>query len=413
MLNADDNLNNIYSVTEITREIKDTLELGVPPIWVQGEISNYVHHGSGHMYFSLKDENAQISCVMWKSRNAALPFVPMNGKTINAFGEIKVYEKRGFYQLDIQKMAPLGIGELQLAFEALKNKLFEQGLFDESAKKPIPKMPQNIGIITSQTGAAIRDILSGLNERFPGVQKVLRPTRVQGEGAAQDIAAAIYEFNQLDTVDVIILGRGGGSLEDLWAFNEEVVARAIFESAIPIISAVGHQVDYTISDFVADERAATPSAAAALAVPDRDELKRKLQTDFSRCIMSLQQAISSRQEKLSHLSSAYAFRRPLDSLQQNRQRIDDLMQSITVDCKQKFRQSQEKLDAQKKRIFSLHPKSILQRGYAVVQHKYKKSLVRQASQLENDDDVRIYFAHGVAEGRILEIDPAGDISSII
>jgi exodeoxyribonuclease VII large subunit len=405
-------IENIYSVSEITHEIKDTLEYGLPPIWVQGEVSNFVHHGSGHMYFSLKDENAQITCVMWKSRNAAIPFRPVDGSTVNAYGDIKVYEKRGSYQLDVQKMAPLGIGELQMAFEALKEKLLEEGLFDDVFKKELPLFPQRIGIITSQTGAAIRDIATGLNKRFPGIEKILRPTLVQGEGAAKDIAAAIDELNEYDQIDVIILGRGGGSMEDLWAFNEEIVARAIFKSRIPIVSAVGHQIDYTISDFVADQRAATPSAAAEMTTPDSTELARSVQTNHSRSIAAMQQNIDDRRDQLSNLSKDYAFRRPLDLVNQNRQKIDDLMQSANVLTRQKLQHRRDHFMLQSKRISALHPTSVMQRGYAVVQHKENKNILRQAAQLVNDDSVRIFFEKGTAEGRIIEIDPDGDLSHL-
>ena len=405
-------IENIYTVSEITREIKEALEFGIPPIWVKGEISNYVHHSSGHMYFSLKDEYAQITCVMWKSRNAGLTFKPEDGKTINAYGEITVYEKRGAYQLDIQKMALVGIGELQLAFEELKTKLRDEGLFDDSFKKSIPTIPQRIGIITSQTGAAIRDIVAGLNRRLPGVEKVLRPTLVQGVGAAQDIAAAIREFNEYNQVDVIILGRGGGSLEDLWAFNEEIVARAIFESKIPIVSAVGHQVDFTISDFVADVRAATPTAAAEIVTPDSRELKRTFQSNYMELLTSIQQTVGAKRDQLNYLSKEYAFRRPLDVVKQNRQKIDDLVQQIKTHSRLRFERNKESFSFQQKRFQALHPEAILQRGYAIAKHIPQNTFIRQATQLIKDDDIRIFFSKGAVDGRITKVDPEGDISKM-
>ncbi|MFQ5772424.1 MAG: exodeoxyribonuclease VII large subunit, partial [bacterium] len=269
-----------YSVSELTRQIKFLLESSFPEIWVQGEISNFTHHSSGHMYFSLKDENAQISCVMWRSRNQHLFFTPQDGMKVILDARITVYEKRGAYQLDVLQMQPAGVGELQLAFEQLKNRLREEGLFSEEFKKPIPLYPERIGIVTSPTGAAVQDLISVLQRRFPGIEIIINAARVQGEGAATEIARAIDDFNDYGKVDVLIVGRGGGSLEDLWAFNEEVVARAVFRSKIPIISAVGHEVDFTICDFVADLRAPTPSAAAELAVRHRDELHAFLKTNL-------------------------------------------------------------------------------------------------------------------------------------
>ena len=219
----------VYSVAELTNEIKILLETSIPSIWVEGEISNFVHHSSGHMYFTLKDENAQLSSVMWRSRNSSLYFTPQNGMKVHVFGNIRVYEKRGTYQIDVVKMVPAGIGELQRAFEKLKTDLREEGLFDEQYKRPIPEYPQRIGLVTSPTGAAVEDMIDVLTRRFPSIQIVLRPALVQGEGAAEDIANAIDEMNEFGQVDVLIIGRGGGSLEDLWAFNEEAVARAIFQ----------------------------------------------------------------------------------------------------------------------------------------------------------------------------------------
>jgi len=267
---------HVYSVAEITREIKVLLETTIPVIWVEGEISNLKFHSSGHLYFSLKDKDSQIGGVMWRSRNASLFFTPQDGIKVLAMGKVTVYEKRGYYQFDVIKMQPAGIGELQLAFEQLKNRLQEEGLFDEEIKKPLPQYPEKIGIVTSPTGAAIQDLLNILNRRSPGIEISLKPVKVQGEGAAPEIATAIDEFNEYGKVDVLIIGRGGGSLEDLWAFNEEVVARAIFRSNIPVISAVGHEIDFSISDFVADLRAPTHSAAAELAVLDRAELLNRI-----------------------------------------------------------------------------------------------------------------------------------------
>ncbi|MES2766690.1 MAG: exodeoxyribonuclease VII large subunit, partial [Bacteroidota bacterium] len=257
-------IDNSISVTQLTRTIRGILEETFEGIRVSGEISNFKHHSSGHRYFTLKDEGAQIGCTMWRTRS--LGFVPADGMKVVVFGNISVYPPQGKYQIDCITMMPLGKGDLHLAFELLKEKLARAGYFDPSRKRPLPLFPLKIGVITSPTGAAVRDILSTLERRMPACEIYFRPALVQGDGAAEDIAEAIYQLNNLDC-DVIIAGRGGGSLEDLWAFNTEIVARAIFESRVPFVSAVGHETDFTIADFVADIRAATPTAAAELVTP--------------------------------------------------------------------------------------------------------------------------------------------------
>ncbi|MGB2768335.1 MAG: exodeoxyribonuclease VII large subunit, partial [Candidatus Zixiibacteriota bacterium] len=264
--------NRVYTVTEITREIKSLLERNLPAVWVQGEISNYLLHSSGHRYFTLKDENSQIKCTLWKFRGERLQFQPADGISVMAWGNVTVYERGGQYQLDVAELVPVGLGELEIAFQRLKEKLFGEGLFDEEHKKPVPQFPESIGVVTSPTGAVVRDIIKIVLSRFPSVQIIVNPVRVQGEGAAEEIAGAIREFNRYKKIDMMIVGRGGGSLEDLWAFNEEVVARAIAVSSIPVVSAVGHEIDVTISDLVADCRALTPSEAAELVTPRRDQL---------------------------------------------------------------------------------------------------------------------------------------------
>ncbi|MCU7497567.1 MAG: exodeoxyribonuclease VII large subunit, partial [Ignavibacteria bacterium] len=259
------------SVSEITRLIKEELEENFSSISIEGEISNLKKHVSGHWYFNLKDSNAMICCTMWKGFNNYVFFTPEDGMKIVANGRITVYPPRGNYQLDVRSMKPAGLGELQAAFERLKAKLQAEGLFDDEFKKPIPVFPKKIGIVTAIDGAALRDMVSIARRRYPLVELVVYPARVQGEGSARSVAEGIECLNERNDIDLIIIGRGGGSLEDLWAFNEEVVARAIFASCIPVISAVGHEVDFTISDYVADLRAATPSAAMELATPNKDD----------------------------------------------------------------------------------------------------------------------------------------------
>jgi len=252
---------HVYTVSELTFNIRARLEQNFGTVWVEGEISNFVNHQSGHMYFSIRDKQSVLSCVLFRSMNAHLKFEIKNGMQVLCFGKISVYDKRGQYQLYVERIEPKGAGALTIAFEQLKEKLNKEGLFDEAGKIPIPYLPTRVGVITSPTGAAIRDILNVAKRRFSNIEIILNPVRVQGDMAKGEIVEALDLFNTLENVDVIILGRGGGSLEDLWPFNEEMVARAVYRSGIPVVSAVGHEVDWTICDFVSDKRAPTPSAA--------------------------------------------------------------------------------------------------------------------------------------------------------
>ena len=386
------------TVSEITRQIKLSLEQRFPRVWVQGEISNFKHHTSGHLYFTLKDEGAQISAVMWRSRAEALLFLPEAGMKVIARGSITVYPPRGNYQLDVDQLTPVGIGELQLAFERLKRKLAAEGLFDEDHKKPIPEFPESIGIITSQSGAALQDMRSVLARRFPAVEVVLAPVRVQGVGAAEEIVQAIAEINRYGKVDVIILGRGGGSLEDLWAFNEEIVARAIYASRIPIISAVGHEIDFSISDFVADLRAPTPSAAAELVVHDRAELLELLRNYCYTMRGSLEEKLSTLRDRVQGLLSSYSFNRPKDLLRESAQRVDELERSLTLKFShlvQLLHQSQLTLQH---RLEALNPKNVLRRGYALV--RKEGDLITSARSLGEGDDATIQFHDGTVETKV-------------
>ena len=318
-----------YSVSQLTRDIKSVLEQSFPRLWVEGEISNYKRHSSGHIYFTLKDESAQISCAMWKFRAAQLAFLPQDGIKVLVEGDVQVYERSGNYQLIIQQIQPAGVGALQMAFEQLKRRLLAEGLFDDAHKKTLPPFPGSVGVITSPTGAAIRDIVSVIQRRSPATKIVLLPVRVQGAGAAEEIAAAIGTFNKYQNVDVLIVGRGGGSLEDLWAFNEEIVARAIFDSTVPVISAVGHEVDFSIADFVADHRAPTPSAAAEIAVRDWREIQGQLNYFHEKMGSLLHKRLDNLRDQLTNWQNSYAFRRPLDLVFQQRQRLDELQRSLT------------------------------------------------------------------------------------
>ncbi|RKY79840.1 exodeoxyribonuclease VII large subunit [candidate division KSB1 bacterium] len=393
----------IYSITELTRQIKFLLESHFPNVWVKGEISNFKLHSSGHMYFSLKDENAQLPCVMWRGRNNLLFFMPKDGMKVVAQGNVTVYEKRGYYQFEVLELQPAGIGELQLAFEQLKQRLKAEGLFEAEHKKPIPAYPERIGIVTSATGAAIRDLVTVVGRRFPSVQLILNPVRVQGDGAAEDIARAIDEFNEYGQVDVLIVGRGGGSLEDLWPFNEEVVARAIFRSKIPIISAVGHEVDFSISDFVADLRAPTPSAAAELVVRNRDELLSTLQAMVQKMYRLLKEKIRYYRDKVNYLESSYALRRPADVIKEYNQRLDELTRTMETALTHQIERERVRITALTKHLENLNPLSIMKRGYSICYREQDGHIIIDAVQLQKEDKIRVQFAKGQIRGTVDEV----------
>lgn len=353
------------SVSELTQQIKELLEGTFPQQWVEGEISNFIHHGSGHMYFSLKDDEAEVRTVMFKGNNQFLHFKPENGMKVLLNGRISVYEPRGQYQLIAKRMEPAGLGTLFLAFEALKKQLLAEGLFADDAKKPLPKIPATIGLITSKTGAVIKDMIKVFERRAPYVELVLRPSLVQGDDAAGDIVNAIREMSEEKEIDLIILGRGGGSLEDLWPFNEEKVARAIFECTIPIISAVGHETDVSIADMVADLRAATPSAAAELAAPSIIELESGIDSLDGKLSDFLLRKIESNWQKLDHLQDRFAVQRPDAVID----RMNDQNSLLTTMIKQtmmmKLQKDQGKMDKLVSELKVLDPNSILHRGYAI------------------------------------------------
>jgi len=355
----------IYTVSILTREIKALLETSFPRLWVEGEISNFKRHSSGHLYFTLKDENAQIRCAMWRFKADELRFRLEDGLKVLLEADVQVYERSGTYQLVVQQLQPAGVGELQLAFEQLKKRLQAEGLFDSDIKQELPLYPERIGIVTSPTGAAIRDIVSVIQRRYPPAEILLYPVKVQGEGAGTEIAAAIKEFNEYGNVDVLIVGRGGGSLEDLWAFNEEIVARAIFSSRIPIISAVGHEIDFSIADFVADRRAPTPSAAAEIVVPDRSELRGILAYYQERYQSHLLQKLNTFRDKIVAFQKSYAFRRPEDLLYQKVQRLDELWRLIQSNLEYTLDRKKQRLENIRLRLRALNPSEVLRRGYSI------------------------------------------------
>jgi exodeoxyribonuclease VII large subunit len=393
----------ILTVSEITRKIKLSIESGFASLTLQGELSNFKRHTSGHLYFTLKDEHAQISGVMWRSRAAGLAFEPQSGMKVIVTGRVTVYEVRGIYQIDASSMRPLGVGELQIAFERMKQKLAEEGLFDPGVKKPLPDYPERIGIVTSPTGAALQDVLNILRRRFPGVTVVLAPVRVQGPGAAEEIAGAVNDLNAHGEVDVIIVGRGGGSLEDLWAFNEEVVARAIYQSRIPVMSAVGHEIDFTIADFVADVRAPTPSAAAELVVKDKQTI---LETIRQYCYSMhdlILDRVRNQRDTIQHLLKSYAFNRPVDSLRQYAQRLDELNRAISLSSSHNLEVAQTLLEGLHHRIVSLDPSRTLKRGYAIV--RKEGQAVGSTKKLRKSDLVEIQFHDGDATSTIESVKP--------
>jgi exodeoxyribonuclease VII large subunit len=383
---------NIYSVSGITRIIKSLIEENIPAVWVEGEISNFKQHYSGHVYFTLKDSEAQISAVFWKSRVASLDFDPEDGMLVQALGTIRLYEKSGRYQLDIIRMQPAGVGQLQLAFEKLKQKLDAEGLFDPSHKKSIPSFPEKIGIVTSETGAAIKDITNIIHRRAPHVQLIVRNTKVQGTGAAEDIATALKEFNKQSEVDLIIVGRGGGSYEDLWAFNEEIVARAIYGSNIPIISAVGHEIDFTISDFVSDLRAPTPSAAAELAVPDARELKENILYLKKRLNDIIISKIEISRERINYIKNSYAFNRPQDILKQYALQVDDLNNKLVKSISNLIIRYREYCNQLKLRLNNLNPIKVLERGYSISYIDSK--IIENIDQVNLQSEMRTEIASG-------------------
>ncbi len=361
----------VFTVTDLTRNIRFILEEKFSNLWVEGEISSFKLHSSGHMYFSLKDEESQIQCVMFRGSSASVKFEVTDGLKVMIFGRVSVYAVRGNYQLYVERMEPKGLGALQLAFLQLKEKLQKEGLFDTARKKEIPYLPERIGIVTSIDGAALRDILHVLDRRFPDVHVLIYPVPVQGKEAALAISRAIDDFNEYKNVDVLIVGRGGGSLEDLWAFNEEVVARAIDRSKIPVISAVGHEVDFTIADFVADIRAATPSAAAEIVLPRREDLLETMAVLQKR----LFQAFRAQPEMFS-------------------QRLDELKKRLAVAVRTLIELSFKELSGLMGKLEVLGPLSTLRRGFSVTLKEPGGAPIVDARSVRPGDRIRTRLAKG-------------------
>jgi len=390
----------IYSVSELTQNIRALLEDSFPRIWVEGEVSNFSAHTSGHCYFSLKDEKSVLSCVMFRGNAYRVKFKIEDGARLVCLGRISVYDKRGQYQLYVEDVEPKGIGALQLAFTQLKERLAKEGLFDDENKKRIPLLPERIGIITSSTGAAIRDLLHIIRRRFPNMHIILYPVQVQGEGAAREIAGAISDFNRAKNVDVLIVGRGGGSLEDLWAFNEEIVARAIYNSKLPVISAVGHEVDYTISDFVADLRAPTPSAAAELVVRERETFVETIDGLLQRMRQALTSRVDVLKRHLDGIMQRYAFKQPRFLVEQYHQRVDDCTKSLTQGLGHLIEIKRAGISKATARLKALNPTAILSRGYSITLTHPEGKALKDASRLKRGHRIKTRLAKGEVVSKI-------------
>ncbi|OGW74827.1 MAG: exodeoxyribonuclease VII large subunit [Omnitrophica bacterium RBG_13_46_9] len=390
----------IYTVNELTRNIRVVLENTFGTVWVEGEISNFTKHQSGHMYFSIRDKYSVLACVLFRRVNADLKFEIKDGMQVLCFGKVSVYDKRGQYQLYVEKIEPKGAGALQVAFEQLKEKLRQEGLFDEGHKKPVPYLPRRVGVVTSPTGAAIRDILNVAKRRFSNIEIIVNPVTVQGDTAKHEIAEAIGLFNRLRNVDVIILSRGGGSLEDLWPFNEEVVARSIYSSEIPVISAVGHEVDWTISDFVADFRAPTPSAAAELVIPKKEDLIALLNGFSERMKTALISKIDFIYEKLKTLGNRYVFREPLNIITQYEQEIDSLAEGLILKGGFIVRFKNESLNKLAGKLEALSPLGILNRGYSITMREKDNQIIKDASTLREKELMRTRLGKGEFVSRV-------------
>jgi exodeoxyribonuclease VII large subunit len=441
----------ILSVSALTGLIKSTLSEAFPAVWVKGELSGFRRYPSGHLYFSLKDEGAVLGCVMWKSRAGRLAFEPQDGLEIEAFGSVSVYEPQGRYQLVVDEMRPAGVGALLLAFEELKKRLAAEGLFDAARKQPLPRYPGRIGLVTSPAGAAVRDLVKVLRARWPSIQIVLAPVRVQGEGAAEEIAAAIERFDRYGRVDLLVVGRGGGSLEDLWAFNEEAVVRAIAACRLPVISAVGHEVDVTLADFAADVRAATPSNAAEIAVPSRAETARLVEQCRGRLKRALRATLDEGRRRLEALTARYGFRRQEEALGHLQQRVDELLDRLHDAIRSMLERARERLEhiasryglrewprvlearreelddmreqmdaaivqvtlerrrhttALADRLRALSPRLVLERGYCLVRAP-DGTFVRAAGVVTVGEMLTIEFARGEADARVERVRPGG------
>ncbi len=391
---------HVFTVSELTSSIRDLLENAFPDVWLTGEVSNFRNPESKHYYFSLKDEGSQLRAVIFGGRQK-IRFDLEDGQELVCHGRVSVYNVRGEYQIIIDHAEPKGKGALQVAFEQLKKKLEAEGLFAKERKRPLPFLPRKIGVVTSPTGAAVRDIIHVLTRRFPTIEILLIPVRVQGEGAASEIAQAIADMNRMDDIDVMIVGRGGGSLEDLWAFNEEAVARAIFASRIPVISAVGHEIDFTIADFVADVRAPTPSAAAEIAVPKKADLEAAIKDLKRQLLLALKKDLEARWADFRKLKSGVAD--PTRRFPDLMIRMDHLEERLKMAVKTGLETRRQYLARLGSNLTHLSPMHIMEKGYAVVTSAGVHGPLKSSKSLKEGGAVGIRFYEGSAAAKITKI----------
>ncbi|HLN32620.1 MAG TPA: exodeoxyribonuclease VII large subunit [Gemmataceae bacterium] len=390
----------VLSIGELTRAIKGLIEEGFASVWATGEVGNLARPSSGHIYLTLKDSEAQLRAVLWRNVAMRLRFELREGLEVIVRGRMSVYAPRGEYQLVVEELQPKGVGAQELALRQLKEKLFRLGYFAPERKKPLPRFPRRIALVTSPSGAAVRDILEILARRWPAVEILICPVRVQGDGAAEEIAAAISLLNRLDGVDAMIVGRGGGSTEDLWAFNAECVAQEIFASRVPVISAVGHEIDLTIADLVADCRALTPSEAAERIVPHREELLEGLRGLEGQLRMLLQKQLQLASRRLEDLGQRRCFRMPLEPIRDLERRLDDCAERLQRISRQRLLQIRDRLQAQAARLETLSPLNVLARGYSLTRREADETVVRSPEQVRPGDLLLTRLQHGQIRSRV-------------
>lgn len=383
--------NDILTVAEVANLIKARLEENFYGISVIGEISNFTAHISGHWYFTIKDNDAQLSCTMWKSFNTRIR-KPANGDKVVLSGKVTMYVPRGTLQIDVRDLKPAGLGDLQIAFEKLKKKLSDEGLFDARFKKAIKKLPARIGVVTAAGGAALRDMINVARRRFPLVEIVLAHAKVQGDGAAEEIVSSIEELNKLDNIDTIIVGRGGGSLEDLWAFNEEIVARAIFASRIPVVTGIGHEIDFTIADFVSDLRAPTPSAAMELSTPNQNDIINYISDFCNKNEKRVQERISLLHQKIDRQINSYSFRKPEGMINDKYQKLDNTFLRIQNFIDNRLNESGANLNLLTSALENLDHRNVLKRGFTITRQDNK--YIARSSQLNTGKSLEIIFYDG-------------------
>jgi len=385
---------HIYTVTAVNRMAKHVIEESFPNVWVEGEISNYHHHGSGHRYFSLKDDECQLRCAMWRSSAAGLKFEPKDGLKVIANGSLTIYDRGGSYQLSVRRMLPAGMGELELAFRQLRDKLEKEGLFLPELKKPLPEYPMKIGVVTSPTGAVIHDIIRVVRHRNPKIDIILWPCEVQGDVAPSQLAAGIEALNEFGGVDVIIIGRGGGSLEDLWGFNDERVVRAVFHSKIPVIAAVGHEVDITLTDLAADYSAATPSMAAEMASWRLTELQENLRSSLEYMRKLLRDIYIDKRQELVDLVHSPQLSRPETMLTGRYQYLDHQIRLLHLQSGKRFDTFRKSAGLHISRLEALSPLAVLSRGYSVSRHYPDQRVVRSVGDIEPGTEIETIVTDG-------------------